>query len=164
MSQEYVETRDDGYYVAGSRVSLDSIVYAFLAGQSAEAIGQVSLYDSRAGLRCTDVLPRAPGGRRRISGGSTERHRGEAAGSTRGRPDVLPEDRGGAPHGYRLLTMVRFQADADLNQIIVAALVRRAPGVDFRTAEIRDSRDCLIATSWPSPLAMSGSSSHTTPG
>lgn len=32
--------------------------------------------------------------------------------------------------------MVRFQADADLNQIIVAALVRRAPGVDFRTAEV----------------------------
>jgi hypothetical protein len=32
--------------------------------------------------------------------------------------------------------MVRFQADADLNQIIVAAMVRRAPGVDFRTAEV----------------------------
>ena len=40
MSQDYVETRDGGYYVVGSRVSLDSIVYAFLAGQSAEAIGQ----------------------------------------------------------------------------------------------------------------------------
>jgi len=32
--------------------------------------------------------------------------------------------------------MVRFQADADLNQIIVAALVRRAPAVDFRAAGI----------------------------
>ena len=40
MSQEYVETRDGGYYVTGSRVSLDSIVYAFLSGQTAEAIGQ----------------------------------------------------------------------------------------------------------------------------
>jgi hypothetical protein len=30
--------------------------------------------------------------------------------------------------------MVRFQADADLNQIIVAALVRKNPLVDFRTA------------------------------
>ncbi len=40
MSQEYVETRDGGYYVTGSRVSLDSIVYAFLGGQTAEAIGQ----------------------------------------------------------------------------------------------------------------------------
>ena len=36
--------------------------------------------------------------------------------------------------------MVRFQADADLNQIIVAALVRRAPGVDFRTAELAHLR------------------------
>jgi hypothetical protein len=32
--------------------------------------------------------------------------------------------------------MVRFQADADLNQMIVAALVRRAPRVDFRTAAL----------------------------
>lgn len=29
---------------------------------------------------------------------------------------------------------VRFQADADLNQTIVLALLRREPGVDFRTA------------------------------
>jgi len=39
VSQEYVETRDGGYYLTGSRVSLDSIVYAFLGGQTAEAIG-----------------------------------------------------------------------------------------------------------------------------
>jgi hypothetical protein len=31
---------------------------------------------------------------------------------------------------------VRFQADADLNQIIVAASLRRAPEVDFRTASV----------------------------
>lgn len=29
---------------------------------------------------------------------------------------------------------IRFQADADLNQIIVSAVVRRAPDIDFRTA------------------------------
>lgn len=29
---------------------------------------------------------------------------------------------------------IRFQADADLNQIIVAAVLRRLPEVDFRTA------------------------------
>jgi uncharacterized protein (DUF433 family) len=38
MSTEYVEKRDHGYWVAGSRVSLDSIVYAFLNGQPAESI------------------------------------------------------------------------------------------------------------------------------
>ena len=40
MSQEYVETRGGAYCVAGSRVSLESIVYVFLGGQTAEAIGQ----------------------------------------------------------------------------------------------------------------------------
>ena len=40
MSDTYIEQRDDVYMVAGTRVSLDSIVYAFLSGQSAEAIAQ----------------------------------------------------------------------------------------------------------------------------
>ena len=40
MAKEYVEKRNDGYYIAGSRVSLDSIVYEFLSGSSAEAIQQ----------------------------------------------------------------------------------------------------------------------------
>jgi uncharacterized protein (DUF433 family) len=40
MSREYVEHRDGGYWIAGSRVSLDSIVYAFLEGQTAESIAQ----------------------------------------------------------------------------------------------------------------------------
>jgi len=40
MSDAYIEQRDGVYIVSGSRVSLDSIVYAFLSGQSAEAIAQ----------------------------------------------------------------------------------------------------------------------------
>lgn len=40
MSKQYVEQRDGGYWVAGTRVSLDSIVYAFLGGQTAESIAQ----------------------------------------------------------------------------------------------------------------------------
>ena len=40
MSVAYIEQRDGAYVVAGSRVSLDSVVYAFLSGQSAEAIAQ----------------------------------------------------------------------------------------------------------------------------
>jgi len=36
----YVEQRDGGYWVAGTRVSLDSIVYAFLSGQTAESMAQ----------------------------------------------------------------------------------------------------------------------------
>jgi uncharacterized protein (DUF433 family) len=37
-TKEYVEWRDGGYWIAGSRISLDSIVYAFLRGTSPEAI------------------------------------------------------------------------------------------------------------------------------
>ena len=40
MSDVYIEQRDGVYVVAGTRVSLDSIVYAFMSGQSAEAIAQ----------------------------------------------------------------------------------------------------------------------------
>ncbi len=35
-----IETRDGVYWVAGSRVSLDSVVYEFLDGQTAESIAQ----------------------------------------------------------------------------------------------------------------------------
>ena len=40
MTAEYVEQREGLYKVTGTRVSLDSIVYAFLSGQSAESIAQ----------------------------------------------------------------------------------------------------------------------------
>ena len=36
--QPYVEQRDGGHWITGTRVSLDSLVYAFLKGQSAESI------------------------------------------------------------------------------------------------------------------------------
>jgi len=35
---EYVAQRNGGYYVAGTRVSLDSVVYAFRRGESPEKI------------------------------------------------------------------------------------------------------------------------------
>lgn len=37
---DYIETRDNGYWVPGKRISLDSIVYAFRRGQSPESILQ----------------------------------------------------------------------------------------------------------------------------
>jgi len=40
MNKPYVEKRDDTFWVGQSRVSLDSIAYAFLNGQSAESIAQ----------------------------------------------------------------------------------------------------------------------------
>ena len=38
MNKTYVDKRDQGYWVAGTRVSLDSIVFGFLDGLSPEAI------------------------------------------------------------------------------------------------------------------------------
>ena len=38
MHSEYIEQRNGGYYVAGTRISLDSVVYSFNEGQSPEAI------------------------------------------------------------------------------------------------------------------------------
>ncbi len=38
MTKEYIEQRNGGYYIAGKRVSLDSIVYAFQRGASPESI------------------------------------------------------------------------------------------------------------------------------
>jgi uncharacterized protein (DUF433 family) len=38
MQSEYIEPRHGGYYVAGTRISLDSVVYSFNEGQSPEAI------------------------------------------------------------------------------------------------------------------------------
>ena len=40
MPKEYVEQRNGGYYVDGTRVSLDSVVYAFLRGESSEGIAE----------------------------------------------------------------------------------------------------------------------------
>jgi uncharacterized protein (DUF433 family) len=40
MNQLYVEIIDDAYCIAGSRVSLESVVYAYWNGHSAESIAQ----------------------------------------------------------------------------------------------------------------------------
>jgi uncharacterized protein (DUF433 family) len=40
MVKEYIEERDGNYYVAGTRISLDSIVHAYRRGESPETIRQ----------------------------------------------------------------------------------------------------------------------------
>jgi len=40
MAREYVEQREGGYWITGTRVSLDSIVYTFLRGAAPETIAQ----------------------------------------------------------------------------------------------------------------------------
>ena len=38
MENQYIEKRDKGYWIAGTRISLDSVVIAFLDGLSPETI------------------------------------------------------------------------------------------------------------------------------
>lgn len=40
LTKQYVEQRDEGYWIQGTRISLDSVVYAFLDGESPESIAQ----------------------------------------------------------------------------------------------------------------------------
>jgi uncharacterized protein (DUF433 family) len=40
MAKEYVQQRGDGYFVEDTRVSLDSVVYSFLRGESPEGIAE----------------------------------------------------------------------------------------------------------------------------
>jgi uncharacterized protein (DUF433 family) len=39
-AKSYIEYRDEGYWVEGTRISLDSVVYAFRSGLSPEGIVQ----------------------------------------------------------------------------------------------------------------------------
>ena len=38
MNSEYIEERNGGYYIAGTRIVLDSVVYSFERGNSPQAI------------------------------------------------------------------------------------------------------------------------------
>lgn len=40
VTKQYIEQRDEGYWILGTRISFDSVVYAFLAGESPESIAQ----------------------------------------------------------------------------------------------------------------------------
>lgn len=40
LAKSYIEQREAGYWVAGTRISLDSVIYSFLDGESPESIAQ----------------------------------------------------------------------------------------------------------------------------
>lgn len=40
VTKQYIEQRDESYWILGTRIALDSVVYAFLAGESPESIAQ----------------------------------------------------------------------------------------------------------------------------
>ena len=40
LTKPYIEQRDSGYWIGETRISLDSVVYSFLNGESPESIAQ----------------------------------------------------------------------------------------------------------------------------
>jgi len=55
-TNEYVELRNGGYYVAGTRIGLDVVVYDFRRRRSAEAIFEAaSLKKSRRNIQCPRI-------------------------------------------------------------------------------------------------------------
>lgn len=147
MAKEYSELRGGSYYVAGTRISLDSIVHAFRRGESPETIwqnfellrleevyGAIAYYlanQAEIDSYLTLQSDRWSEGRRNAE---------PLPGDLRQR---LMRARDETPHGS-LAVKVRFLADADLNKAIVCGLLRREPCIDFMTAQaagLRGKRD-----------------------
>ena len=62
VNTTYVEQRDNTYVVSGTRVSLDSIVNAFVSGASAETIAQAfPVLNLEQVYGVIHLLSRAPG-------------------------------------------------------------------------------------------------------
>ena len=62
MAREYIEQRDGSYYIAGTRISLDSIVQVFRRGDSLEMICQnfEPLRLEKTTMRSRTVSPISP--------------------------------------------------------------------------------------------------------
>ncbi|HXB73101.1 MAG TPA: DUF433 domain-containing protein [Candidatus Acidoferrales bacterium] len=130
MQREYVELRNGGYYVSGSRVSLASIIYDYREGAAAETIRQnfptLSLEQVHGAIAFylgnreeADVYLR-----------NLERKWDELEQAS------IPAD----PELQARIVgetgvIFRFQADADLKHAILARTLRQSPSLDFRRAE-----------------------------
>ena len=138
MEKRYIEKREEGYWVAGTRVSLDSIVLAaFLDGLSPETIvtecfpvltleqvyGAITYYLAhRAEIdRYLQQVDAEFDALRQATRSADPRIPRQDCPSTTAVTDTLPMS-------------VRFQADADLNHVIVKATLRRESSIDFQTA------------------------------
>ena len=61
MHGEYIEERDGGYYVRGTRISLDSVVYSSNRGNSPESPNRIPAAEAGADLRSNRVLSGSQG-------------------------------------------------------------------------------------------------------
>ena len=137
MAKEYIEERDGNYYVAGERISLDSIVHAFRRGESPETICQnfellrlEEVYGAIAYYLVNQADIDAYLIRQNKKWAEGRRNSEPLPASLRERLMRTREDAHNSP-----FVKVRFLADADLNRAIVSGVLRREPSVDFLTAQ-----------------------------
>ena len=132
---EFVEQRNGGYYVSGTRVSLDSIVYAYRRGESAESIRQN--FPSLSLVQVYGAITFYLSNQQAVDAylAETEREWDEF-----GREHPLPEelrqrlDRARQEDFRQAPVRIKFLADASLNRAIVSGVVRAEPAINFLAA------------------------------
>ncbi len=144
MTDAYMERRG-AYVIAGTHVSLDFVVYAFLDGQSAEAIGQAfpllsleQVYGAIAYyLAHRDDVDRYLETRRQDFRVARQAARDADPMFYQKLADAKMADSANALNGSPL------SGRRGSDQIIVSAVLRRAPAINFRIA---------TAAGWPASL------------
>ena len=137
---EYIEQRNGGFYVAGTRVSLDSIVYSFKAGDSRKPFARTSLPSALEQVygAIAFYLAHEQEVDANIREGEAEIGRSvpplsESRPELYARLERARHESGVSGPGETL--SILFQADNDLKRIIVDATLRREPRIDFQTAQ-----------------------------
>jgi uncharacterized protein (DUF433 family) len=135
MAEEYIERRDGGFYIRSARVSLDSVVYAFLRGESPEGIAES--FPALGLEQIFDALVFYIANREMVDEYLSQgREEFEALGT--GAPElpcpVSEACRSTPKYAFAADMRPRFLADADLNHTIVVGVRRREPSIDFAGA------------------------------
>jgi uncharacterized protein (DUF433 family) len=146
MEMEHVEEREGGYYVADTRVSLDSIVYAFHEGESPETIQQKfpSLTPEEVYGAIAFYLGRQPEIDANIRQGEEDVCRCVPPLSQR-----KPEAYAGSSAPANKLPIVREHTAPGgqrSHQLIVAATFRKEP---TSISNLRKRLASIISTTWP---------------
>jgi len=128
MQKEYVTRVEGAYRIGDTRVSLDSLVYLFREGISAE--GMVESYPALTLEQVHGALAFYLANQKEIDAYLTEGERTAESQHRQSRhtnAELIAKLR-------RRAMRVRFQADADLDGRILRGLRRAAPEVDVRTS------------------------------
>ncbi|HLG94926.1 MAG TPA: DUF433 domain-containing protein [Bryobacteraceae bacterium] len=129
VPKEYVTLNQGAYRIAGTRVSLDSLVYLFREGMSAESM--VESYPALTLEQVHGALAFYLANQKEIDQYLVEGQRAAEVQHRQSR-QMNAELRLRSSNGRAV--RVKFQADADLDGRVVRGLRRAAPEIDIRTA------------------------------